>query len=106
MLFICAQNRLRSRTAEVIFSEMEGLEVSSAGTAPDAECPVSADLLAWAELIFVMEAKQRTELIKRFADAVREKKVVDLGVPDRYRYMQAELIAELRVKVLPWLAKG
>ncbi len=106
MLFVCARNRLRSRTAEAIFSGLDGLEVSSAGTAPDAECPVSADLLEWAELIFVMEAKQRAFLTKWFAEAVREKKIVDLGIPDRFRYMQAELIAELRAKVLPVLAKG
>ncbi len=85
---------------------MDGVEVSSAGTAVDAERPVSADLLGWAELIFVMEVKQRAHLAKRFAAAVREKKIVVLGIPDRYRYMQAELIAELRVKVLPWLVKG
>ena len=104
VLFVCARNRLRSRTAEAIFSGMNGLEVSSAGTAPDAECPVSTDLLEWADLIFVMETKQRAQIAKRFAEAVREKTVVVLGIPDRFRYMQAELISELRAKVMPWLA--
>ncbi len=31
LLFICSQNRLRSPTAEAVFSESEGLEVESAG---------------------------------------------------------------------------
>ncbi|MGI2908535.1 hypothetical protein [Tolypothrix sp. VBCCA 56010] len=31
LLFVCSQNRLRSPTAEVVFSKHEKLEVDSAG---------------------------------------------------------------------------
>jgi hypothetical protein len=34
---------------------MRGIEVSSAGTSPEAECPVSTDLLEWADHVLVME---------------------------------------------------
>jgi predicted protein tyrosine phosphatase len=45
---------------------MGGIEVSSAGTSPDAECPVSADLLEWADQVFVMEQRQRRYLQAHF----------------------------------------
>jgi predicted protein tyrosine phosphatase len=48
ILFICGKNRRRSPSAEEIFSGMDGIEVSSAGTSVEAECQVSADLLEWA----------------------------------------------------------
>ena len=47
VLFICSQNRLRSPTAERVFSNREGFEVASAGLNPEAETPVSSDLLEW-----------------------------------------------------------
>jgi predicted protein tyrosine phosphatase len=37
LLFICSKNKLRSPTAEVVFSQYEGLEVESAGLDRDAE---------------------------------------------------------------------
>jgi predicted protein tyrosine phosphatase len=45
ILFIRGKNRRRSSSAKEIFSRMDGIEVSSAGTSVEAECPVSADLL-------------------------------------------------------------
>jgi predicted protein tyrosine phosphatase len=42
-------------SAEEIFSGMDGIEVSSAGTGVEAECQVSADLLEWADRVSVME---------------------------------------------------
>ncbi len=103
LLFICAQNRLRSPTAEVIFGRRQDLEVASAGTAPDAECPLSQDLLEWASLIFVMERQQKKNLQSRFGARLKGKRIVCLGIPDRYDYMQPELIEALNAKVLPLL---
>jgi predicted protein tyrosine phosphatase len=45
ILFVYGKNRRRSPTAEEIFAGMDGIEVSSADTGFEAECPVSADLL-------------------------------------------------------------
>ena len=100
---MCARNRLRSPTAEAIFSDLDGFEVSSAGTAPDAECVISADLIEWADDVFVMEQKQKTQLKVRFGAVLKEKRLICLGVPDRFGYMQEELVALLRAKVLPLL---
>jgi predicted protein tyrosine phosphatase len=103
ILFVCARNRLRSSTAEAIFAGVEGLEVSSAGTAVDAECQVSADLLEWADEVFVMERRQRMQIQKKFANLLKTKRVVCLDIPDQYGYMQAELVELLRTKVSPFL---
>ena len=103
LLFICSRNRLRSPTAETVFSAVQGVEVDSAGLAPDAECPLSADQVEWAEIIFVMERAHRTKLTQRFKRSLNDKKVVCLDIPDNYEFMQAELVALLERKVSPHL---
>jgi predicted protein tyrosine phosphatase len=82
---------------------MDGIEVSSAGTSPDAECPLSSDLLEWADRVFVMETSQQRHLRAFCSAAIKDKSVVCLNIPDRYSYMQPELVTELRAKVLPLL---
>lgn len=42
VLFVCSQNRLRSPTAEQVFSRRRDLEVESAGTNHDADNPADA----------------------------------------------------------------
>ena len=106
ILFICGKNRRRSPSAEEIFSGMDGIEVSSAGTSVEAECQVSADLLEWADRVFVMEQTQRRYLNAHFAHSVKDKKIVCLNIPDKYGYMQPELVAVLRAKVLPLLRRS
>ena len=103
VLFVCARNRLRSPTAEAIFADLEGIEVSSAGTSPDAECRVSADLLEWADRVMVMETSQRRYLNAHFGTLLKNKSVISLNIPDKYEYMQPELVTALRAKVLPLL---
>ena len=99
LLFICSQNRLRSPTAEVVFSEFDGIETMSAGLNHDAEIPVSADLLEWADEILLMEQGHKRKLSKRFGSHLKDKKVRVLGIPDEFEYMQPELIAFLKSKV-------
>jgi predicted protein tyrosine phosphatase len=103
LLFVCARNQLRSPTAEAVFGLVDGLEVSSAGTAPDAECVVSTDLIEWADELFVMEKQQRDIVQKRFGRALDGKRVVCLNIRDRYAFMQTELIEVLRAKMRPYL---
>jgi predicted protein tyrosine phosphatase len=103
VLFICSQNMLRSPTAETVFSVVPGLEVASAGTEPDAGMPVSADLVEWAEIILVMEPRHRRRMQEMFGSELRDKKLVVLGIPDNYEYMDPELIAVLKRLVPPHL---
>jgi len=98
VLFICSRNRLRSPTAEQVFAA-PGIETDSAGLASDADCQLSAEQLEWAELIFVMEKQHRVKLQQRFAASLRGKKLVCLDIPDRFEFMQPELIELLQKKV-------
>jgi predicted protein tyrosine phosphatase len=96
---VCSQNRLRSPTAEAIFSNYMGLEVLSAGTASDAVTPVSADLIEWAETIFAMENYHRNKLRERFGKLLETKRLMVLRIPDDYKYMDPELVEILKSKV-------
>ena len=106
VLFICSQNRLRSPTAEQVFSNREGFEVASAGLNPDAETPVSSDLLAWADVIFVMERAHRNKLSKKFKPYLKAKRVVCLDIPDEFEFMDPVLVRLLEAKVGPFFARG
>jgi predicted protein tyrosine phosphatase len=99
LLFICSQNRLRSPTAESVFSEWPGVEVMSAGLNSDATVPVSSDLIEWADLLVVMEQAHKSKLSKKFREHLKNKKIVVLGIPDDYEYMQPELVELLKVVV-------
>lgn len=103
VLFVCSRNRLRSPTAERVFGELAGVEADSAGLAPDADVPLSRDQLDWADTIFVMERAHRTKLMRAFGNAVQGKRVICLDIPDRYAFMQPELVELLERKVLPHL---
>ena len=56
------KNRLRSPTAEHVFASWPGVETASAGVGNDADVLVDAEVLAWADLIFVMEPVHRRKL--------------------------------------------
>jgi len=99
VLFICSQNRLRSPTAEQVFASWPGLEASSAGLNNDAENPVTPELLAWADTIFVMERAHRSKLSTRFRQHLGGKRVICLEIPDEFEYMDPELIRILEEKV-------
>ncbi|MEO9215808.1 MAG: low molecular weight protein tyrosine phosphatase family protein [Rhodanobacter sp.] len=103
VLFLCSRNRLRSPTAERVFGAWPDLEVDSAGLADDAEVPLSAEQLDWAELIFVMEAAQRRRLQARHRARLKGKRIICLDIPDCYSFMQPELIALLLKKAGPLL---
>ncbi|WP_428623009.1 hypothetical protein [Sedimenticola sp.] len=67
LLFICSECRLRSPTAEAIFSEYEGIKAIAAGTNNDAETPLTGDLIEWADVILVMEKSHRNNVSKNSA---------------------------------------
>lgn len=99
ILFICSQNRLRSPTAEQVFATYPDLEVSSAGTNHDAENPLTAELVAWADVIVVMEKQHRAKLQRRFRSALREQRIICLDIPDIYAFMDPELVELLKARM-------
>ena len=99
ILFICSLNKLRSPTAEQVFSMHERLDVRSAGLDKDAVNPLSSDDLEWAEVVFVMEKSHRNKLSKKFKEFLRGKRVVTLDIPDEYDCMDPVLIQLLKTSV-------
>lgn len=95
ILFICNQNKHRSKTAEEIFKNK--FETKSAGLF----ClkPLTEKKLSWAEVIMVMEEAQRKEISKRFPKLYLQKRVLNLDIPDRYNYGNLELTKILNQKI-------
>jgi predicted protein tyrosine phosphatase len=104
VLFVCGRNQLRSPTAEQIFSQRADLEVESAGLDPTCGNPVTAELVAWADLIFVMEKAHRAKLSRRFKAHLKRARVICLDIPDNYALMDPELIRLLHARVTPRLS--
>ena len=104
VLFVCGRNKLRSPTAERIFADYPDVEVASAGTNPDADTPLSAELVEWADIIFVMEKSHRQKLSTRFRASLKKSRVVCLDIPDKYAFMDPELVRILKSKVTRFLA--
>ncbi|MCJ2039630.1 phosphotyrosine protein phosphatase [Methylobacterium sp. J-059] len=106
VLFVCGRARLRSPTAEQVFSGYPGLEVACAGVSADADEPVTAEHVAWADLIVVMERGHRSKIQRRFRVALWDARLVCLDIPDRYGFMDPDLVRLLEAKVPPLLARG
>jgi len=94
ILFLCNQGKHRSRTAAELFSK--AFETQYAGLYGN---EVTAQQLAWADLILVMEDHQRTELSKRFPKLYGQKRILCLDIPDVYGYNQPELKDRLKTVI-------
>ena len=103
VLFVCGKNRLRSPTAEQLFSAWPGLEVSSAGVNADADEPLTGEMVAEADLIFVMEKTHRAKLTRRFKSHLKSARVICLDIPDDYAFMDPDLIRILEARVPKFL---
>jgi len=98
VLFVCTGNMDRSPTAEDLLKGVEGFEVKSAGTSTLARKRISKEFIDWADVIFAMEDHHQKAILSLSPSAAH--KVVVLGVPDRYRRGDPELIAVLRRKLV------
>ena len=99
VLFVCRQNRMRSATAERLFCKRGDLDVRSAGTAPDALVRVNANMLDWADIIFVMDDEQREWFAVNFERHPSLAKIVCLDIPDDFTFLQPELVKLLEERV-------
>ena len=99
LLFVCSRNRWRSLTAEKLFEGSPHYQVRSVGTQPDARIVVTEGHLGWADIIFCMEKSHVNRLRLKFPEALQDKRVVCLHIPDEYEFMDPNLVDELRGKL-------
>jgi protein-tyrosine phosphatase len=92
VLFVCSRNKWRSRTAEEIYKNNGKFTCRSAGTEPSARIKVTAKMLLWADIIFVMEKKHQQRLSEKYEQELEGKRMVILDIEDNYAYMDSELI--------------
>jgi predicted protein tyrosine phosphatase len=95
VLFLCNQNRNRSKTAEEIFKDR--FNTKSAGLYNSK--PVNKEEISWADTVIVMEDRHRKELGNRFPNLYLKKRILSLNIDDIYRYNQPELISILKMKM-------
>ncbi|MBI2271637.1 MAG: protein tyrosine phosphatase [Bacteroidetes bacterium] len=103
ILFICSRNNWRSPTAEKIYKNRQDFKVKSAGTEPSARIRVTAKLIDWSDIIFVMEKTHKQRLTEKFPDNIVNKSVFILDISDDYEYMDTELIESIKASVSPYL---
>ncbi|MCM8525532.1 MAG: hypothetical protein NE327_03380 [Lentisphaeraceae bacterium] len=100
LLFICSKNRLRSPTAEEVFSCMQGLDAVGCGISKEAPTALSGDLVEWADIIFTMEDIHRSKVTQKYSKLLKNKRLICLNIPDIYSRMQPELVELLKEKVM------
>jgi predicted protein tyrosine phosphatase len=105
VLFVCTANRLRSPTAEDLFSNWPGIESLSAGTDNEAPTPLSKELVASTDLIFAMEPHHRERIRKKYKQRPHDSRIVVLYIPDEYERDDPELVSLLKAKVTPILTR-
>src|SRR5690606_646601 len=102
-LFVCSRNKWRSLTAEKIYKNRRDFNVKSAGTENSARVKVNSKLLAWADIIFVMEKHHKGKLVQNFPEETRDIEIIVLEIPDVYKYMDKELIEEIETGIEGYL---
>lgn len=104
ILFLCSRNKLRSPTAEAIFTNHPSIEVDSAGLSHDAEVVVEEHHIEWADVIMVMEKVHRARLTRKFGKILAGKRIVVLDIPDQYSYMHPDLITLLKKRCSSYIS--
>ncbi len=100
VVFVCTQNKLRSPTAEAVFRNVPEWQVASAGTDKRAETPLTRDLLEWADVAVCMQKQHRDWIRSNLKGALPDDRILILGIPDEYEFMDADLILLLQ-KLVP-----
>jgi len=75
----------------------------SAGTSDKARTKINHKLIAWADVIFVMERKHRQLLEQFFPEDISGKAIVLLDIGDDYQFNDPELIGILKVALHSYL---
>ena len=103
VLFVCRRNRHRSATAERLFRTRPDLDVRSAGTSREALVRVNRRMIEWADVIFVMDEKERGALARMFPQHPALERVVCLEIADEFGFLDGELVRLLETRVEAYL---
>jgi len=87
----------------MLFKNHPDHQARSAGTSDKARIKVNEKLLAWADVIFVMERRHKQRLNQRFPLILMEKTLIVLDIEDDYRFGDEELIGILKEKLNNYL---
>lgn len=79
--------------------------MASAGLAPDADEPLTADHLEGVDIVFVMERSHQRKLRAQFGPYARNARIVCLDIPDDFDFMAPALVAMIETRVRPHLAR-
>lgn len=107
LLFVCSAGLLRSATAANLFAK-RGFNTRSCGSAPYALIPLSANLIAWADMIFFVKNENYEEALETFKDHINitfdlMNKAESLNIPDIYSYNEDELVKALEDQMAEFL---
>lgn len=75
----------------------------SAGTEQGARVKVTEGHIGWSDMIFVMEKKHIRRLREKFTNTLENKTLINLDIPDDYRFMDEDLIEILKSRVSEYL---
>lgn len=92
ILFVCTDCRLRSPTAAKIYRRRPDLEVDCGGLGDLTKRPVTEEMVEWADIIFVMERRDVERMRGKWPVLVKNKRLINLGVPDEFAYMEGRLV--------------
>lgn len=88
-LFVCNLGKYRSRTAATLFGgKFAGVFVN-----------LKKEDLEWADIVYVMEEHQRSEIGRLFPAQYLKKRILNLDISDVYGYMDRKLVDVLRRKL-------
>lgn len=99
VLFVCAKNQWRSPTAAAIFRNDPRMRVQSAGLSKKSPQTINAKLLAWADVIMVMERSHTRRLRDQFRLKSDLPEIISLNIPDDYPFMDKRLVELLQTSV-------
>lgn len=103
VLFVCSMNKWRSPTAERIYARKHLINTRSGGTSSKARHSISLDDIKWSDIVIVMESKHKQRLIADYPEAMRYREIHVLEIEDNYKFMDPELVDELKAAVDPIL---
>ena len=98
ILVVCGRNKRRSRTAEYIFKNDNRFNIRSAGLSPKSDRKISEKDLNWADLVLVMETRQRAKVRELYLN-LELPDIEMLNISDDYEFMDEELVLLLTERI-------